>query len=94
MRVVKTDNLLAALPTFPLDADQVPRIDVVAIVRRVRPSVAGAGTRSHDAFVAIHPAEQYTAAFVRIGLLAVPPESVILIASNLQHPSVPLSLSS
>jgi len=70
MRVVEANDILAAFTTLALDTDQVFGIDVVAIVCGIRPRVTGAGNGSHDAFVAIHPPKQHSAAFVRIGLLA------------------------
>ena len=40
MGVIEADNVLTALAPFALDADQLARIDVVAVVRRVGAGVA------------------------------------------------------
>jgi len=43
VRVVEADDVFSALASLALDADEFFRIDVVAVVRRVVASVAGAG---------------------------------------------------
>jgi hypothetical protein len=68
MGVVKTDDVFATFPPFALDANQLSRIDVIAVLRRVGPRVAAPGDGSYPANLSIHFAQEYAAAFVRIRL--------------------------
>ena len=82
MRMIKADDVLSALAAFPLDANQFARIDVIAVLRRIRTRVAATSDRTLRSRLAIHLAKQNSAAFVRIGLLAVPTKSVVIFASR------------
>src|SRR5580704_1549234 len=85
MRVVEANDVLATLATFALNTDQIFRIDVVTVVCGIRPRIAGASGGSHDAFVTIHPAEQNSAAFVRISFFAVAANRIVVRLAELQH---------
>src|SRR5713101_8766841 len=86
MRVIEADDVFAAPAAFTLNADQLLRIDVVAVVGGIGARIAGTGDRGYGAnAVFIHLAEQNATAFVGIGLLAVVPESFVVFASNIQH---------
>src|SRR5579884_919167 len=85
MGVVETNDVLTTLPSLALNTDQFARINVIAVLRRVRPRVAaGYGGRHHPPVV-FKPAQQDAAALVRIGFLAVPPDRLPLRFSDLQH---------
>ena len=72
MGVVEADDIFSAVAAFALDANQFARIDVVAVVRRVGPSVAAARRRGHArGRVIFEAAEQHAAAFVWVGFFAV-----------------------
>jgi len=43
VRVIEADNILAALAALALYADEIPGIDVIAVVERVRARVAATG---------------------------------------------------
>ena len=85
MRMIEPDDVLSALPAFPLDANQFAWIDVIAILRRIRTRVAAAGNGCHGAHFPVHLAEQNPTALVGISLLAVLAKSVVILALDLQH---------
>src|SRR5437867_705672 len=86
MGVVETDDVLTALTPSTLNADQFLGIDVVAVVGGIGAGIAGAGDGSNRAdAIFIQLPEQHAAAFVGIGLLAVLPESFVLLAPDIQH---------
>src|SRR5437762_1377854 len=53
MRVIKPDNIFTSLPSFPLNTDQLARINVVTVLWRVRASISAARNRCHRAKVSI-----------------------------------------
>ena len=85
MGVVEADNIFVACAAFPLDADELLRIDVVAILRGVGARVAAAGSGGDGAYVAVHLAEKNTTAFMRVGFLAVAANFSVILASNSKH---------
>src|SRR5260370_14870674 len=86
MGMVETDDVLAALAAFALDADQFFGIDVVAVLRRVGARVASAGDRCDDAGAVVgHSSEQHSAAFVGIGFFAVLAEGGVVGLGDAEH---------
>src|ERR1700692_185128 len=86
MGVVEANNILATLAAFALDAYQLARINVVAVLWRIGAGVAAARRRGHDADAAvIHVAEQHTATLVRISFFAVAAEGFVVVACDFQH---------
>lgn len=77
--MVKTDDVLFALAAFPLNAHQFFRIDVVAVLRRINAGIPSAGERRYHArAVVVEAPQQYAAALVRIGFLAVLAKRVVM----------------
>ena len=75
MGMIETNDILASITTLTLDADEFLRINVVAVVSRVRTCIAAACGRGHDPrAVIVEPAQQNATAFVRIRLFAVAPD--------------------
>src|ERR1700756_4285743 len=85
--MVEAYNILAALAALPLDTDQLLRINVIAVVRRIGAGIAAAYHRGDKPLVTIHAAQQHPAALVGIGLFAVPAKSSVLLFSDFQHVS-------
>ena len=83
--MVEADDVFAPLAAFALNANQFARIDMVAVLRRIRARVGAASDGNDSAAVPIHFAKQYTATLVRIGLLAVLAKSFVIGAFDLQH---------
>src|SRR6185312_17544074 len=71
MRVIEADDVFSALAALALDADQIFRINVVTVVRRVGAGVSGARGGGHDTGIVSHLAKQHAAALVGIGFFAV-----------------------
>ena len=89
MRVVKADDVLFALAAFALDPDQFFGINVVAVLRGVSTRVPCAGKRCHNSSpVIVHASKQHTAAFVRIGFLAVLAKGVVMGLTETEHAKV------
>ena len=86
MGVAEADNVFSALTSFPLDADELLRIDVIAIVRRVIARIASPGDAS-DGFgtVVRKVPQQHAAAFVRVGFFAVLTKRIVNVAGNGKH---------
>ncbi len=79
MRVVETDDILAALAAFALNADEFLGIDVVAVMGGVGAGVAATRGAGDDArSIVIEASQKNAAAFVRIGFFAVVTKSVVL----------------
>src|SRR6266478_204158 len=86
MGVVEADNVLSALASITLDTDEFLGVDVVAIVRRIVASVAGARDAGYGfGTVARKLAEQHTAAFVRVGFFAALTKRIVDVAGNSEH---------
>jgi hypothetical protein len=84
--VIEADDIFATLAALTLNAHQFARVNVVAILWRVRPGVTAARDRGHNArAVIVHAPQQHTAAFVRIGFFTVPAESLVMYGCELQH---------
>lgn len=72
VRMVKADNIFSAATAFALNAHELPRVDVIAIVGGIRARVAAAGCRGDEACsIFLEAAEQNATALVRICLFAV-----------------------
>src|ERR1700684_1235357 len=78
MRMVEPNNVLAALPSLALNANQFFGVDVVPVLWRVFPSISAARHRCDRSGVAIHLPQQHTTALVRIGFLTMPPKGIAL----------------
>jgi hypothetical protein len=86
MRVVEADNVFSALASFTLDTDEFLGVDVVAIVRRIVASVAGARDAGYGFGTIVRKlAEEHTAAFVRVGFFAVLTKRIVDVAGNNEH---------
>src|SRR5260221_893508 len=71
MRVVKTDDVESLLAALPPDANQLGRRNGVAGPRRVVAAIDGVDDDANLASIVVNVAEEYAAALVRIGFLAV-----------------------
>src|SRR5277367_15622 len=85
MRMIKPDNVLAPLTTFPLNANQFTGINVIAVLRRIRTRVTTASDRTHSTKIPVHLTEQHSAAFVRISLFAMTANLFKLSLADFQH---------
>src|SRR5579872_526771 len=86
MRVVEAHNIFSPLPALALDAHQFTRIDVVAVVRRIRTCVAAARSRGYDArAIAVRVTEQYPTTLMRISFLAVAAKIFEVLGWDLEH---------
>jgi hypothetical protein len=84
--VVKADNIFPALASLALNADELLRIDVIAVVRRVIASVAGPRDASHGLGAIVGElAEQHTATLMGIGFFAVLAERIVHVSGNSEH---------
>jgi len=71
--VVEADNVSPRLASFPLNADKLLRIDVIAIVRRIIAVLpAGRGELWSWRPSVGKLAKEHTTAFIGIGFLSVP----------------------
>src|SRR2546421_10428760 len=93
VRVIEANDILSPLPPFPLNAHQLARIDVIAILRRVGTSIAAAHSRCDRTEISIHLTEQHSATFVRIGLLTVAADFLVRWLANLQHRDIQFPIS-
>src|SRR5260370_14022132 len=87
MGVVEADDVLAAFAAFALNADQLFGFDVVAVLRGVGASVAGACDGSDDPRAVIYfirASKQQTSALVGITLFALLAGSVLVGLSDAQ----------
>src|SRR2546425_2306864 len=86
MGVVEADYILSALASVTLNTDEFLGVDVVAIVRRIVASVAGARDAGYGFGTVVRKlAEQHTAAFVRVGFFAVLTKRIVDVAGNSEH---------
>src|SRR6266446_5654439 len=86
MLVVEADNVLSALASVTLDTDEFLGVDVVAIVRRIVASVAGARDAGYGFGTVVRKsAEQHAAALVWVGFFAVLAERSVDVAGNSEH---------
>lgn len=86
MRMIETDDVLAAVPSLSLDANQFLGIDIVTIVSGVGSRVAATRRTVHNAGTAVFELTQQNAtALVRIGLLTVLPDSFVICAFEFEH---------
>jgi hypothetical protein len=70
MRMIETDDVFAALAALALNLHQLARVDVVAVLRRIRTGIAATNRVSHHARVAIYRTQQNPATLMGIGLFA------------------------
>jgi hypothetical protein len=91
VRVIEADNVLAALAAFALEADELARVDVVAVLGRILVGVCAAHDLAHTAGAAFETTEQDTAALMRIGLLSVAADFCNPSLVDLQHKSIRLA---
>src|SRR6267378_873129 len=88
MGVIETDDVLAALAAFALNADEFPGIDLVAVVWRVRARVAAArDARNSLHVVVIEVPKQHAATLVGIGFLSVLTKGEVVRLRELEHGS-------
>jgi hypothetical protein len=86
MRMIKADDILAALAPFALNADQFLGIDAVAVVGRVRACIAAAGdARDGLPSVIVKLPKQRATALVRISFLSVLPKRGVGGLRKLEH---------
>ena len=86
MGVIKADNILATLAAFALNANQFPRIDVVAVVGRVLARVAAArDARNGLRAVVVEPPQQHAAALMGIGFFSVLTKGGVVGLRELEH---------
>jgi hypothetical protein len=84
--VIEADDVLTALAAFTLDPNQLTRIDVISILRRIGARVSRARRGSYDAYAIIrHATQQHAAAFVRISFLCVLADGFVKIVRDFQH---------
>src|SRR5207237_3080709 len=83
--MIEANNVLAALSSLALNANQIFGIDVVAVVQRVKPCVTRPRDGCNDSGVSIHLPQQNAAALVRISLLAVLANGVVVRLGHFQH---------
>jgi len=84
--MVEADYIFSPLAAFALDTDEFLGVDVVAIVRRIVASVAGARDAGYGfGTVVRESAEKHAAALVRVGFFAVPTERSVDVAGNSEH---------
>src|SRR5208282_6244855 len=89
MRVIETDDILAALAAFALNADEFPGIDVIAVVWRILARVAAA-CDARDALRALvfELPEQHAAALVGIGFFSVLTKGEVVGLRELEHQNI------
>src|SRR5207302_9480135 len=86
MGMVEADDVFAALSALTLDADQLARVNVVAVLQGVGAGIAAAGGRGHNACTAVvHAAQQHATALMRVGFFAVPSDFSVVSSCDLQH---------
>jgi len=83
--MIEADNVLSAPAALPLDTDQLLRVDVVAIVRRVVACIPAAPDRGDHAQIAIEATEQHSTALVRVGLFPVLAKGGVVGSGDLEH---------
>jgi hypothetical protein len=81
MRVIEADNIFSTLAALTLNADQFAGIDIVTVLRGIGTRIAATSGRRNDAdAIILRTSEQYAAAFMRIGFLAVTAEGGVVCA--------------
>ena len=86
MGMIKADDVFSALASFALNANEVLRIDVIAIVRRIGARVAAArDARDCLRAIVVEVAEEDSATLVGIGFLPVLAKRVIVGLGNFYH---------
>src|SRR5437868_2965306 len=85
MRVVKADDVETAGASTALRPNQLFWRDVEAVAGAVAARVAAGHSGCHGALVALHLAQQHSAAFVRISLLAVAANGFKIALRHFQH---------
>ncbi len=79
MGVIKADDVFFSLAAFALNAHEFLGVDVVAVLRRIRAGIAGAGNRGYNArAVVVKVPEQHAATLVRVRLLAVRADGIVV----------------
>src|ERR1700739_3076391 len=85
MRMIEADNVQALLPRLSLDSHQFLRRDVITIVRRIGPRVAGTHEGLHLVGSILEESEQHSATFMRISLFPMLTDFPILCLAQHQH---------
>ncbi len=85
MRVIKTDNILAAASRQLQCGDHLLWIDAVCALRRVQPHVLAWNRERHSAIAIGSLAQQDSAALLRIAALGFPADQVVVGFADSQH---------
>jgi len=86
MRVVEANDIFSTFTPFTLDANQFLGVDLVAIVRRVITSVAGARDAGHTLGAIVGKlAKQHPTALMGIRFFAVLAKGIVDGAGNREH---------
>ena len=86
MRVIEPDDVFPPFPALTLNADQLLRIDVIPVVRRVFPCVSAPGdTRDGLSSIIRKTPEQYPTALMRISFFTVLANGGMIGLRELEH---------
>src|SRR5215472_12780883 len=85
VRMIKPDDIFSPLAALSLDVNQLARIDVVPVPRRIIPRISAGRYRRDQPCPIINSSQQNSATFMRIGVLAMTAQSIILLFADPQH---------